>query len=223
MKLKKFKFKQILKLHLLNSRAYEYATKKATSRTLNELDLTQTISDFKRALQVIFQYHQADKQILFIGVPKKLEIKINKLTQHIAIPSDLDAQGVIFNTFKPEKLLKTPKETASKLYLKTLLPKLSKKSDLIVLLSHDKPQVIVTESYVAKIPLINFISTNEKFKNGFNSNFYSLNGFGGDQNFLANKNLLYLGFNFLFKTAVKRSFKKQNLKSKYSQTRKNFK
>lgn len=223
MKLKKFKFKQILKLHLVNSRAYEYATKKATPGTLSELDLTQTISDFKRALHVMFQYHKADKQILFIGAPKKLEAKINKLTQHIAIPHDLDVQGVIFNTFKLGKLLKTPKETASKMHLKTLLPKLSKRSDLIVLLSHDKPQVIVTDSYVAKIPLINFISTNEKFKDGFSSNFYSLNGVRGDQNFSENKNLLYLGLNFLFKTVIKKSFKKHNLKPKYPQTRKNFK
>lgn len=217
MKLKKFKFKQILKLHLLNSRAYEYATKKATPNTLADLDLAQTIGDFKRALCVIFQYHQADKQILFIGAPKKLEIKINKLTKHIAVPNDFDLQGIISNTFKPSKLLKSSKETASKLYLKALLPKLSKKSDLVVLLSHEKPQVAIVESNVTKVPLINFTSLETNA-----SNFYDLQGLGSNLTSISNKNLLYLGLNFLFKTIAKKQIKKQDFRRKSYQTKKNF-
>ena len=35
---------------------------------------------YKGVLQIIFKYHQMEKKILFVGLPKKLELKINMLT-----------------------------------------------------------------------------------------------------------------------------------------------
>jgi hypothetical protein len=197
MKLKKFKFKQILKLHLLNSRAYEYALKKTNFGLLTDFKLIQIISDFKKILHVIFEYHQADKQILFVGVPNKLELKINRLTQHVAVDANFELQGIISNNLKVTDSLKS-----SKSYSKSLMPKMAKKPDLIVLLAHEKKQNIIIESNVGKIPVIIFDSDGNIPFNLLKGS-YNLRGFGVSS--ISEKNLFFLGLNFLFK-----QFKKVN-------------
>ena len=202
MKLKKFKFKQILKLHLLNSRAYEHAIKKTNSGFLTDFKLTQILSDFKKVLHVIFEYHQANKQILFVGMPNKLELKINQLTQHLAVDVNFELQAVISNNLKAINLLKNKKLLTTKSYSESLMPKLSKKPDLIVLLSHEKKQNIIAESNAVKIPVIVFDSDGNTQSNRFKG-FYNLKGFGSSS--ISEKNLFFLGLNFLFKR-----FKKVN-------------
>lgn len=200
MKLKKFKSKRILKLHLINSRAYKYATKQATLNALTDFDLTQGIGKLKQMLLIIFQYHQAGKQILFIGLPQKLETKINKLTNHVAVPGTFDTQGIISNTFQPRKQLE---KSTLKFHSKLLFPKLSKKSDLVVLFTHRKSQMVVAETKVAKVPLINFTSTVTSINNS-----YSLQGL--EKGLISsNKNLLYAGLNFLFKTIAFKQNRRQ--------------
>jgi hypothetical protein len=199
MKIKKFKFKQILKLHLLKSRTYEQAIKKKNSNFSVDTNLTLIINNLKKALQVIFYYHQANKRVLFIGVPKKLELKINRLTNHVAVPSTFNLQGIISNNFKSSSI----KKEAG---FKSFLPKLSKKPDLVVLFSHDKN--IVSESYFAKVPLIIF-NNDENSKNSLFNNFYSVQGNCSNLTSIYNKNLFCIGLNFLFKT-IKRKVSKQN-------------
>jgi len=187
MKLKKFKSKQILKLHLLNSRAYEYMMKSTDSGFLTDFKLIQIISDFKKVLHVIFEYHQANNQILFVGVPNRLEFKINKLTQHAAVDEAFELQAITSRSLKTTNSLKNAK---------LLMPKLSKKPDLIVLLSHEKKQNIIAESNVAKIPVIVF-DTSESTSVNPHKGSYNLRGFGGNSS--SEKNLFFLGLNFLFK------------------------
>ena len=208
MKLKKFKSKQILKLHLLNSRAYEHASRKTNSGLLTDFNLTQIISDFKKVLHIIFEYHQANKKILFVGVPKKLELKINKLTQHVAVDHNFELQGVISNNFKSLKFIKVEKPSFSKTYFKSLLPKLSRKPDLVVLLAHEKKQNIIMESNVAKVPIISFDSDSDS-KTNLTKGLYNLEGFNQNLVLTSEKSLFFLGLNFLFKR-----FKKK-LKSKH--------
>jgi hypothetical protein len=91
MKLRKLEFKQILKLHLLKHRTYEQPSIKNNSMSLiTDLTLNETIFNLKKALQIIFQYHIRNKRILFVGVPTKLETKINKATNHVAISQDMN-------------------------------------------------------------------------------------------------------------------------------------
>jgi hypothetical protein len=196
MKLKKFKFKQILKLHLLNSRVYEHAVKKNSSGFLTDFKLIQIVSDFKKVLHIIFEYHQANKQILFVGVPNTLELKINRLTHHTAVDTDFELQAIISNNLKVINSLKNAKLSATKSYAKLLMPKLLKKPDLIVLLSHEKKQNIIAESNVAKIPVVVFDSDWNIPSNSFRGS-YNLKGFGGSS--ISEKNLFFLGLNFLFK------------------------
>lgn len=206
MKIKKFKFKQILKLHLLNSKAYEYAAKKISSGLLTDLALTQIISDFKKGLHLVFQYHQAQKRILFVGVPKQLEVKINTLTNHVALPSNFNLQGILSNNRSFQNSVLADKQSALKNNFKSLLPKLSKKPDLIVLFSHEKKQNVMIESFIAKVPLITF-SSNDFSSNSFSFSLYNLNFLSNDFTETSNKNLFFLGLNFLFKFPKTKSFK----------------
>lgn len=202
MKTKNFKFKQILNLHLLNSRAYEYATKNPKSDLLINFNLTQTIADLKKVLCIIFEYHQTNKRILFIGVPKKLESKINKLTNHVALPSNFELQGVVSNSIKTLKFIKKNKQFFSKISSKLLMPKLLKKPDLVVLFLHEKKQNIISESYISKVPLILFNYDNNS-KNVWSSNFYNLQRIG-DGLSATNTNLFFFCLNFLFKNIKKK-------------------
>lgn len=196
MKIKKTRIKQLLKLSLLKLRVYEQFTNKTKLNGFVDSNLNQIIVNIKKVLQIIFQYHKAEKRILFVGVPCELEQKINQLTKHIAVPKNFDIQGMVSN-FDPKVFLKSENldQAWSKNFLKSLLPKLSKKLDLIVLFNHEKSESILTESKIAKIPVIFFGVNQDPLK----SPLYSVEG--DFKNLLTgpNQNILSIGLNFLFK------------------------
>ena len=129
MKTKQFKFKQLLKLYLLKSRVYEHPIKKTNFNDLISANLDQILVGTKKALQIIFQYNQINKRILFIGLPSKLEYKINLLTRHSAVPSNFTVYGLISNnnTFKPLNAVKSSTQTLAKESSRSLFSKLTKK------------------------------------------------------------------------------------------------
>ena len=206
MKIKKFKFKQILKLYLLKSKMYEQVVKKNNFSFSAEINLFRILSNFKKVLQIIFRFHELEKRILFIGVPKKLESKINKLTNHVAVPNNFDLQGIIFKNFKGENMNND---------FKLLFPKLSKRPDLIVLFSSNKKETIFSESYFGKVPLIVF-DEKQNSRNTWLNNSYNVQL--GKNNFVSlfNKNIFFLSLNFLFKP-VKKKFRKRKF-NKFSKT-----
>lgn len=181
MKIKRVKVKQLLKLNLLKLKIYDSFAKFDNNF---DADLNRIVVSIKRILQIIFQYHKAGKRILFLGFPIKLELKINKLTKHIAVPKHYVVQGMISNQNFPK---------SSKNAEIFLLPKLSKKLDLIVSLNHNKNETIISEAKTAKIPTISFS------KNPTNLN-SSYNVEGDFKNILngPNKNVFSIGLNFLF-------------------------
>lgn len=198
MKIKKVKFKQILKLHLLNSRAYEHSAKTLHSSFFLDFNMTQSISDLKRILHIIYQFHSVDKKILFIGISKKLELKINKLTPHVAVPNNSNLQGFLFNNQKLLKETKTINRSSSHLDLKLLFPKLLERPDLIVLFSHEKKQNIINESHVAKIPLILFNAKNLSKELLVKSSYKAL-PFSSNSGSVSEMGFFLQGLNFLFK------------------------
>jgi hypothetical protein len=199
MKLKKLEFKQLLKLHLLKHRTYEQpSVKNNNMNPVTDLTLNETIFNLKKALQIIFQYHTRNKRILFIGVPTKLELKINKTTNHMAIPQDLNIQGFISN--RSNKNLIGAKQTNKQktVKFKSLLPKLSKKPDLVVVVAHEKRDAIYKECAVAKLPIINF-KTEDISKETWSTYSYDLQLSSKNSNLTTDKNLFSIGLNFLFK------------------------
>jgi ribosomal protein S2 len=200
MKIKKVKIKQLLKLNLLKSKVYEQPIKKMKFNNLIDANLNQIVVDIKKVLQIIFQYHKAEKRILFLGLPYKLESRVNQLTKHIAIPKNFNIQGVISNyNSKSFKSDKNSNQAWLKNSSKFLLPKLSKKLDLIVLFNHDNNETILSEAGVAKIPVI-FFGTNFGSQN---STSYKVEGNFKNVLIGSNKNVFFIGLNFLFKTFKK--------------------
>jgi len=196
MKIKKVKIKQLLKLNLLKSKVYEQPIKKMKFNNLIDTNLNQIVVDLKRILQIIFQYHQTNKRILFLGLPHKLESAINQLTKHVAVPKDFNIQGMISNyNSKSFKTHKNLDKAWLRTYSKFLLPKLSKRLDLIVLFNHEKSKAIASEAAAAKIPVVLF-GTDSDLQNAA---LYSVEG-----NFKTiltdyNKNIFFIGLNCLFK------------------------
>ena len=210
MKLRKVEFKQILKLHLLKHRTYEQSFVKNNNMNLvTDLTLNETIFNLKKALQIIFQYHTRNKRILFIGVPTKLESKINKATNHTAIPQDLNVQGLISNRSN-KNLISTKQNSKQKTAkFKSLLPKLSKKPDLVVVVAHEKIDTIYKECSVAKLPIINF-KTEDISKETGSMHSYDLQLSNKNSSLAADKNLFSIGLNFLFKISDIQSRKSLN-------------
>ena len=197
MKIKKVKIKQLLKLNLLRSKVYEHPIKKMKFDNLIDSNLNQIIVDIKKVLQIIFQYHQIEKRILFVGLPYKLESRINKYTKHVAIPKNFDVQGMISNpNWKSLKNSKNSTQIWLKETSKFLLPKLTKRLDLVVLFEHDKSKMVRSEAEVAKIPLISFGTDLDT------SNTVSYKVEGSFKN-ASNKNIFFIGLNFLFKNPGK--------------------
>ena len=220
MKLKQFKFKQILKLHLLKSSLYKNSFQKNNNFLLSDVSLTQTIADFKKVLQVVFKFDRAGKKILFIGTPKKLEQKINRLTNHVAVPRDFDLQGVISN-INFSKIKINNKNYFSKSFANALLPKLTSKPDLVVLISNEKSSTILSQTSVAKVPLITF-ENNYDPKELWFSNAYNVKGFGDSLELANNENILFIGLDFLFRKKISRNVKlnpSQNMISHNSKSR----
>lgn len=198
MKITKFKFKQILKLHLLNSRAYEYAAQRVNSGFLTDFSLMQVISDFKKALHIIFKYHKANKRVLFVGVPKRLEEKINRRTHHVAVDQNFELQGVISNNLSSSKFGKLATYSFPRVHINSLIPKLIKKPDLVVIFSHEKKQTLILESNIAKVPVIIFESA-KSLSTCKSNNLYTISSLGENLSSASEKSLLVSGLNFLFK------------------------
>lgn len=179
MKTRKLQFKQLLKLYLLKYKACEPVFKNDISNLVTDLALDQILVNFKQILQIIFQYHIQNKRILFIGTPKKIELKINNMTNHVAISRHFYIQGFISNISNVTSL-NIKQEKKQKLFtLGYLLPKLAKKPDLIVWITCDKKKEdILKECHDARLPVLIF-ETNNK---------------------IPNTNLFFVSLNFIFKT-----------------------
>lgn len=199
MKIKKFKSKQILKLHLLNLKTYEYITKSHSTSFLTNINLTKVISDFKKFLHIIFEYHQANKKILFVGLPSELELSINRLTPHLAVNRNFELQNLLMNNSNSsQQLANLKKQSLFKTDSNFLISKSFQKPDLVVLLAHEKKQSVLVEKNLAKIPFIIFCSE-ENQKNNSRDGFYNLTGFNESLVSTPEKSLLFLGLNFIIK------------------------
>lgn len=199
MKIKKFKFKQLLKLHLLKSRVYEHSIKNLNFNALIDAKLDQILVGVKKALQVIFQYNRTNRRILFVGFPSKLEANINFLTKHVAVSNSFNIHGIISNNYASAvSNKKSLNKTLLKLNPTLLLSKSVKKPDLIVLFDHEKRRSIISEAWVAKIPVMIF-SVNSNYTDSFSNNLFRINGNFKSALTAFDKNIFFVGLNFLFK------------------------
>ena len=176
MKIRELQSKQILSLYLLKSKVYNQAILNDTSSSLSKSYLIEILASFKKALQIIFQYHTKSKLIVFVGAPENLRIKINRSTRHVALSKYEDFQKIVFSGFRDKNLFKG-----------------GKKPYLIVLIDHVNFDEVIKETYLAKIPLIciNSVSNSSSYIN------YKVYFNHGSLQY--SHSLFFLGLSFLFK------------------------
>ena len=156
----KIKTKQLLKLHIIKFRVYE--NHKNSLDYLPNINTAEIVIKLKKSINIIYNFHKNKKKILFIGIPKLIEKKINLETNHIAVPEFYNMLGLFIN--KP--ILKNQSIQKNKLFS---FSKLNSKPDLILIFNSDNEDLIIKESYKSKIPVIKFNSNfNLKNKNLFN-------------------------------------------------------
>jgi ribosomal protein S2 len=159
MKLKKIKikFKRLFELQLIKSKIYEQPIEKNISENLPDTNLTQTILNFKKALHVIFKYHKNSKRILFLGVPKNIELTLNQKTSHTAISTTYQIRKFKLNQ-TIQSSLKFSTQTSIKSKKETLLTRIKSRPDLIVNFneSDTRYKSILQEGYTSRIPIIQF-------------------------------------------------------------------
>lgn len=196
MKLKQIYSKQILKLHLLKHKIHENGFSSDNSEFITNNTLNQTLINFKKILQIIFRYHIKNRRILFVGLPKKLELRIIKSTQHVAISDHFDLTNIFSVSSKIER------STDRKMQLSLvsfLLPKLSRKPDLIVLVSHKKTENFLKDCSTLKIPIINLDSDTDKSFVLNPTYSYKLGLRDRKITMINSNNIFFIGLNFLFK------------------------
>ena len=176
MKVQKVKSKRILLLYLLIFKTYEQTIFKKSANIFFKHYLIEILFNLKKSLKIIFNYHKKNKLILFIGLPKDLKFKINKFTTHIAFSKFLKLDGNVVNILNNNE---------------------NKKPYLIVLFNTDV-NVIIQESYLAKIPLI-CINNNLINKNFYHRNIYKVSINQNRKVFQILNNFFCTGLRFLFK------------------------
>ena len=161
----KIKTKQLLKLHIIKFRIYE--NHKNSLDYLPNINTAEIVIKLKKSINIIYNFHKNKKKILFIGVPKLIEKKINLETNHIAVPEFYNILGLFINKPILKNLrLKNKSIQKSKLFS---FSKLNYKPDLILIFNYDNEDLIIKESYKSKIPVIKFnYNFNLKKKNLFN-------------------------------------------------------
>lgn len=197
MKSKQFHFKQILKLYLLKHKIYESGSLDVNTGFIVDGTLNRTLINFKKILQIIFQFHIQNRRILFVGVPKKLELKINKLTQHTAIPSSFDVTRILSNNFMNTESIDRKLESNM---ANLSLSRLSRKPDLVVLVTHDKIENVLKNCFILKIPTIDLSSASNLSFTSNSAQTYRLRlGDEKTTTTYGNKNIFFIGLSFLFK------------------------
>ena len=165
LKNKKLNSKRIFELQLIKSKAYIPYIKSSNFKKPKQ-NLTNTIVDLKRTLNIIFKYHKYNKRILFIGSPKIIKDLINLNTIHTSISDNLYLKNkTIINNYLYKNVIFNKHLFDQK---KFLLSKTLKKPELIIIFNHSKKEFINKETNTAKIPTIELNSVEQRNKVNYN-------------------------------------------------------
>jgi len=109
--IKKKKSNRMLMSELINLKIYKTNNKEYLNKNIESTSfLKQTFYNFKKILQIVFQYHFNRKKILIIGenltLTNKKTLFAFKKTNHIFIPKEAWINGLLSNKKKLKKFLK---------------------------------------------------------------------------------------------------------------------
>jgi ribosomal protein S2 len=157
--LKKYKTK-LLKLKLLKTKIYK------DEKNLNYLLLKDMETRLKKVLYIIYKFHIANKKILFIGTPLKLDPQIKSLLnkkKHNFIPESIWVNGIITNS-KPSFKYLAKKHAIQNNQTAKFLFNLKNQADLVVVLNEKLNLTALEESFLKRTPTIS-LNTDYKLNN----------------------------------------------------------
>lgn len=116
-----------------------------------ETNLKQIEIHLNKISNILYKYHVANKRILFLGFPTHFS-KILKKTKHILIPEFTWFNGMLSN--RTLDSMSSTEKTQLPKNIFSLLLKLKKKIDLVIIYNLDTKSTAVQESYLSQIPVI---------------------------------------------------------------------
>jgi ribosomal protein S2 len=186
---------KLLKLKLLKTKTFKL------EKDLNYLLLKNIETRLKKILHIIYRFHVANKKILFIGTPIKLNNQIKKLfknKKHNFIPENIWMSGIITNSKSSFKHLvrqhAVTKSTTSK-----FLFNLKSQADLIVILNERSNLTALKESSLKRVPTI-ALNVNSDFFSSSLSTYKAMGNYGFTKKSIRN-NLFFLLLNAVLKKA----------------------
>ena len=145
---------KLLKLKLLTTKIYK------NQKNLNYLLLKDAETRLKKVLHIIYRFHAANKKILFIGTPLRLNSQIKrflKRKKHSFIPEKTWMNGVITNPGPSFKhLLKCHAVNTNK--NAKFLFNFKNQVDLIIILNEKLNLIALKESSLKRVPTISLNS-----------------------------------------------------------------
>ena len=147
--LKKSKTK-LLKLKLLKTKIYK------NEKNLDYLLLKGLEIRLKKILHIIYKFHIANKKILFIGTPLRLNYQIKQILKnkkHSFIPESVWMSGIITNS-KPSFKHLIKQNAVNKNKTSKFLFTLKSQTDLIVVLNENLNLTALKESSLKRVPTI---------------------------------------------------------------------
>jgi hypothetical protein len=204
---------KLLRLKLLKTKIYR------NQENFDYLLLKEMETRLKKILHVIYRFHVANKKILFIGTPLKLNNQIKQLLKnkkHSFIPESVWMNGIITNSSPSFKHLLKKHAVSSDKVSKSLF-NLKNQSDLVVVLNEKLNLDALEESALRRVPTIS-LNSNHNLPSTYLST-YKLSGdfsFAGKE---IRNNLFFLFLNSLLKKAeiFKKKQIKRNVKKKKSE------
>lgn len=186
---------KLLRLKLLKTKIYR------TEKNLDYLLLKNMETRLKKVLHVIYRFHVANKRILFIGTPLKLNNHIKQLLKgkkHSFIPESIWMSGIITNS-KPSFKHLIKQHAIGKNKTSKFLFNLKNQADLIVVLNEGSNLAALEESSLKRVPTVS-LNVSYNFSNSDLSTYKAMGNYNFTKKTIRN-NFFFLLLSSILKKA----------------------
>lgn len=212
---------KLLRLKLLKTKIYR------TEKNLDYLLLKNIETRLKKVLHIIYRFHVANKRILFIGTPLKLNNYVKQLLKnkkHSFIPESIWMSGIITNS-KPSFKHLIKQHSIGKNKTSKFLFNLKNQADLIVVLNEGSNLAALEESSLKRVPTVS-LNVSYNFSNSDLSTYKAMGNYNFTKKTIRN-NFFFLLLSSILKKAeqarkqqVQYTKKQKRIKNSFG-TRKN--
>lgn len=146
---------KLFKLKILNTKIHK------SQKNFDYLLFKDMETRLKKILHIIYKFHAANKKILFVGTPLKLNNQIKQLLKgkkHSFVPESIWMSGIITNSSSSFKHL-IKRHAINNDKTSKLLFSLKNQADLIVILNEGLNITALAESSLKRVPTISLNTT----------------------------------------------------------------